>query len=170
VRRAAILDDGMPFQFPPMDEASARTILAWRYEAPYDIYNLDLEGADQVVGCFVEPANAYYTILDSKGELIAYCCFGSEGRVPGGDYESPALDIGLGVRPDLTGRGLGDAFVEAVLGFAKKQFAPSDYRVTVAEFNKRALRVWEKAGFRPLKRFERTFDGMPFVVLTVKSK
>jgi len=85
--------------------------------------------------------------------------------VPGGDYSDEALDIGLGVRPDLTGRGQGLTFVQTVLAFAQKQYTPAAFRVTIAEFNKRALRVWQKAGFRAVQRFETSFDGRPFIVL-----
>jgi ribosomal-protein-alanine N-acetyltransferase len=166
VGRDRALDRFMPLRFPPMDEAAARAIVAWHYEAPYDVYNLDSEEADQVVRCFVDLANAYHAIVDSRGEMVAYCCFGAEARVPGGAYADPAVDVGLGVRPDLTGQGLGGAFVDAVLDLANQDLAPAEFRVTVAAFNERALRVWQRAGFRPAQRFDRTFDGMPFVVLT----
>jgi RimJ/RimL family protein N-acetyltransferase len=149
-----------------MDEAAARDIIAWRYEAPYDVYNLGLEDEEQVVSCFLDPANAYYAIFGRQRTLAAYCCFGAEGQVPGGDYSDSALDMGLGVRPDLTGQGLGGTFVGAILRFAQGELAPAAFRVTVAEFNERALRVWKRAGFQPAQRFKRTFDGMPFVVLT----
>jgi ribosomal-protein-alanine N-acetyltransferase len=153
-------------RFAPMDETAARAIVTWHYEVPYDVYNLGLEDEGQVINCFVDPANAYYAMLYLGGSLVAYCCFGAEGQVPGGDYGDPALDVGLGVRPDLTGQGLGGTFVAAVLHFARQELAPAQFRVTVAAFNERALKVWKKAGFRPVQRFERTYDGMTFVVLT----
>jgi RimJ/RimL family protein N-acetyltransferase len=153
-----------------MDGAAAREIVAWHYEAPYDIYDLGLEDEEQVVNCFLDPENAYHAIFDQTGSLAAYCCFGAEGQVPGGHYSDPALDVGLGVRPDLTGQGLGSAFVCAVLRFAQRELAPAAFRVTVAEFNERAVRVWKKAGFGPVQRFGRTFDGMPFVVLTREAR
>jgi ribosomal-protein-alanine N-acetyltransferase len=165
--------DSMPLGFHPMDEAAARAIVTWRYEAPYDVYNLGLGDAAQVVSCFVDPVNAYHAIVDEEGRLVAYCCFGPDAQVPGGDYDNPALDIGLGVHPDLTGQGLGGAFVDAVLCFARQELAPSEFRVTVAEFNERAQRVWKKAHFRPVQRFERATDGVqdgaPFVILTRSS-
>lgn len=163
------MDRHAPLRFTHMDEAAARDIVAWRYEAPYDVYNLSLEDDEQVVSCFLDPANVYYAIFDRRGSLAAYCCFGAEGQVPGGDYSDSALDMGLGVRPDLTGQGLGGAFAVAVLRFAQGELAPAAFRVTVAEFNERALRVWKKAGFQPAQRFRRTFDGMPFVVLTKRA-
>lgn len=154
----------MPFAFEPMDEASASALLTWRYERPYDLYDLhpDDEGAME---SFLDPQNGYHAILDHRGNLVAFCCFGPDAQVPGGDYERLALDIGLGVRPDLTGQGNGHLYVESVIRFAQCRFAPTTFRVTIAEFNQRALRVWEKAGFRPVQTFEREPDGRDFVVL-----
>jgi RimJ/RimL family protein N-acetyltransferase len=152
-----------------MDETAARAIMAWRYEAPYDVYNLGAGDVDQKVRCFLDPVNGYRTIVDRGGCLVAYCCFGPDAQVPGGDYDNPALDVGLGVRPDLTGQGLGYAFVRAVLRFARQELAPTEFRVTVAEFNERAQRVWQAAGFRQVQQFERAPDGMPFVVLSKRS-
>jgi RimJ/RimL family protein N-acetyltransferase len=76
----------------------------------------------------------------------------------------------MSVRPDLTGQGRGHTYVSALLNFARRTFAPAAFRVTVAKFNKRALRVWEKAGFRPMQTFRRERDGMAFVVLVREDK
>ncbi len=32
------------FRFTPMTESAARTIVSWRYEKPYDIYNAEYFG------------------------------------------------------------------------------------------------------------------------------
>jgi ribosomal-protein-alanine N-acetyltransferase len=154
-----------PFTFQPMDEANARAIPEWRYDEPYDIYNIAPDDVEKELRCFLDPQNAYYTITGEHGDLVGYCCFGPDGQVPGGDYRTAALDIGLGVRPDLTGQGRGLTYVNAVLDFARRTFPPTAFRVTIAEFNKRALRVWQKAGFRPVQTFQREKDGRAFVVL-----
>jgi GNAT superfamily N-acetyltransferase len=155
----------MPLTFEPMDEMSARAILTWRYEAPYDVYNLEPGDVEASVRFFVDAGNGYWAMLDERGDLAAYCCFGFDAQVPGGDYGIPALDIGLGIRPDLTGQGNGHLYVGAVLGFAQRTSAQESWRVTVAEFNERARRVWQKAGFDSVQSFERPQDGRPFVIL-----
>jgi len=155
----------MTFTFHPMDEVSARSILSWRYEEAYALYNAAPDEIDVGMQAFLDPCNAYHTINDEHGGLVAYCCFGSDAWVPGYDYGPEALDIGMGLRPDLTGQGQGITYVNAVLDFARRTFAPTMSRVTVAEFNRRALRVWEKACFRPVQTFQREGDGRAFVVL-----
>jgi [ribosomal protein S18]-alanine N-acetyltransferase len=155
----------MLFIFKPMDEASTYKFVAWRYEPPYDIYNLGNPPTEEDIQYFLDPQNTYHSITDESGNLLAFCSFGADGQVPGGDYSADALDIGLGVRPDLTGQGDGSLFVDAVIGFARDTFAPTVLRVTVAEFNQRALRVWEKAGFRRVQIFQRNGDSRTYIVL-----
>ncbi len=151
----------MSFVFRPLEATDVYVIAGWRYVSPYDIYNLN--PPDQAgVQLFLD---TYYGLTEEGEELVAFCCFGAEGQVPGGDYSPPALDIGMGVRPDLTGQGQGLVYVRAILDFARQTFQPALFRVTVAEFNQRALRVWEKASFRPGQTFRRDLDGLPFVLL-----
>ncbi|HEX6386739.1 MAG TPA: GNAT family protein [Anaerolineae bacterium] len=161
----------MSLTFIPMDEASARAVTQWQYEAPYNVYNVAPdEDIEEVVAYLLDPQNGFYAlrgVLDngSQEELLAYCSFGLDAQVAGGDYSRNALDIGLGLRPDLTGQGRGLTFVEAILDFARQAFTPAAFRVTIAAFNERAQRVWQRAGFRQTHTFHRQHDGQPFVIL-----
>lgn len=149
----------------PMDVAAARVAVCWRYPPPYDIYNVGDEPVAAAV--FLGSAGSgYYQLRDAAGELVAFCCFGEEARVPGGDYTVPALDIGLGVRPDLTGRGEGMRYLGAVIEFSVAQFAPELLRLTVAAFNRRAIRLYERAGFQPVSSFHTILAGLEFIVMT----
>jgi ribosomal-protein-alanine N-acetyltransferase len=150
----------------PLEEAHAREIIGWHYEPPYDLYDLGGGDADEVLKDLLCPDYAYHAMLTPKGELVAFCCFGRDAQVPGGNYDTAALDLGLGVRPDLTGQGRGHVYVQAVLGFARRRYAPRVYRVTIAAFNTRAQRAWTRAGFQPVERFESTHSHRPFVILT----
>ncbi len=155
----------MPYTFSPMDDAAARSIVAWRYDSPYDVYNIAPGAAEAAVREMLRPANAYYAIHDGQGQLVAFSCFGPDARVLGGDYPADALDVGLGLRPDLTGRGLGAGLLDAILAYARGAFEPAAFRLTVAEFNVRARRVYEGAGFRPVQTFAHPKSGRRFVVL-----
>ncbi|KAF3890613.1 MULTISPECIES: GNAT family N-acetyltransferase [Nostocales] len=152
-----------------MNEANARIILTWRYDEPYDFYNPNPTGIEENVRQFLDSTNAYYTITNSGGDLTAYCCFGRDARVSGGDYTIAALDVGFGMCPSLTRRGVTLRVIDAVLNYGKSTFAPALFRVTVAEFNLQALRICEKAGFQPVQKFQRDFDSKAFVVLTKKA-
>lgn len=154
--------------FGPMDEAAARAVLGWRYPPPYDLYNADPAGVGEGLATLLDPANACFAARDADGALVGYCCFGPEARVPGGDYgEAGLTDLGLGLRPDLTGRGLGAAFVAAATTFGRERLGARRYRLTVAAFNQRAIRVYARAGFREVARFRRggRADGLEFVIM-----
>lgn len=155
----------MDLKFKPMDKESIHTVIHWSYEPPYDVYNLWNENHEEIAACLMAPENHYYQMLDEQDDLVAFCCFGEEGQVPGGDYRTAGLDVGLGVRPNLTGHGQGQDFAISVLKFGQGEFSPTMFRVTIASFNFRAIRVWRKLGFRHTQIFKRKRDKMNFVVL-----
>ena len=112
----------------------ARQITTWRYDPPYDLYDLSLVHLSDLL----TPAYRYHQVLDQEKVLIGFCCYGEDAQVPGGTYDQgqPTIfDIGVGLRPDLTGKKLGKGFVAAVLAYAKKTYYPEIFRVTVATFN-----------------------------------
>ena len=151
--------------FHRLDEKSAQAILQWQYPPPYDFYNLTASELENILPYLLDPANAFHGLFDSEGRLLAFCSFGPDGQVSGGDYRLPALDIGLGLRPDLTGQGHGSEYVNAVIDFDHQTFTPAQLRVTIAEFNARALRVWEKAGFWRVQMFRGGPANTGFVIL-----
>ena len=145
----------------PMTAGYAADILSWRYPAPYDYYNV----VDGDAGYYLDPANRVFAVLSGDG-LIGFRSFGPDGRVPGGAYDDSALDTGGGLRPELTGRGRGRSVIAAGLEFGRQRFAPDAFRVTVASFNTRALRVVTSLGFQPASSFAATTDGRRFEILT----
>jgi len=147
------------FRFTPMTESAARTIVTWRYEKPYDIYNVDPEERESTARSLLDPVNRYFAAW-SLEELVGFACFGSDARVPGGDYRGEGIvDVGLGLRPDLTGQGIGLRFVNAIVAFAAKEGRPRKLRLTVAVLNQRAIRVYERAGFRVVGSFAGHLPG-----------
>ena len=106
---------------------------------------------------------------DEEDALIGFCCFGFEGQVPGGDYSQDALDVGIGMRPELTGQGLGYDFVAAVLAYAEKTYRPAAAtRHRLPCFNRRSQRVFEKHGFRRQSQFLSTTARPREYVILVK--
>lgn len=68
-------------------------------------------------------------------------------------------EVGLGLRPDLTGLGLGDAFLDAGLRFAADELGAEGYTLAVAAFNRRAIAVYERAGFVETERYAHHTNG-----------
>lgn len=144
----------------PVTPERAAQIVTWRYPAPYDCY--DMTGADPAF--IADPASGFFALVDA-GELIGFRSFGADGQVPGGSYDDSALDTGGGLRPDLTGQGLGRIAIRTGLEFGGREFAPAAFRVTVAAFNIRALRVVTSLGFLPSESFAATSDGRRYQIL-----
>ncbi len=55
--------------------------------------------------------------------------------------------------------------VAAGLEYGRERFAPDAFRVTVASFNTRALRVVTSLGFRPVESFAAAMDDRSFEIL-----
>lgn len=108
-----------------------------------------------------------------SGQRVAgFVCFGHEAQVAGardaGLYAGEALDIGIGLRPDLTGRGLGAAFFAACVAHARVAHDPPALRLSVAAFNERAIATYRRAGFTETGRCLSPVRGRPrpFIVMT----
>jgi RimJ/RimL family protein N-acetyltransferase len=149
----------MKIQFRPMTEPDARLVSAWRYPQPYSAYNGDPNNP-AVIAYLIDPGNQIYTAIDENDQVVGFFSFGRDAQVPGGldlveQADPTTLDVGLGMRPDLTGRGLGREFLESGLAFARQTFAPARFRLAVLSWNERAIRVYERAGFQLV----RTFSG-----------
>jgi ribosomal-protein-alanine N-acetyltransferase len=149
------------FTLGPITRADAVEISRWRYGEPYSMY----DGNPASIASLLEPRYLYHAVYDDNGGLAGYFCFGEDARVTAGRqlgvYERElALDVGLGMRPDLAGRGLGLEFVLAGLRFASGAYSPPAFRLTVASSNRRAVRVYERVGFVTVESFgARTPDG-----------
>lgn len=135
-----------------MTQAEAEEVAVWHYPGEYAFYDAATVPEDLA------------ELLDPDRRSDAY--FASRG--PGGDLEGfvyldvkdgGAVEIGLGLRPDLTGRGLGSAFTAAAVQLARDRGAE---RVTlaVAAFNLRAITVYERAGFAETGRHMRHISGI----------
>jgi len=125
----------------PASQETFAEMATWRYEPPYGVYDGDV---DPVLN-----PERFYEAVGEDGALVGNYYFEEKGG---------ALEIGLGLRPDLTGRGLGLEFFRAGLEFGRRRFRPVRLILNVAAFNERAIKVYERAGFRETGRHTRQFD------------
>lgn len=113
---------------------------------------------------FTDPSTGYVALVSDTGQLIGYRCFGVDGQVPGFYNDDKALDTGGGLRPSLTGKGLGKQSIAIGLAYGLDHFRPDAFRVTIASFNVRAQRVVLSLGFAHQARFNSTTDGTQYDV------
>ena len=125
----------MKLLFRPFIEEDALTILKWQYISPYDYYNFNANTTQEDLRYLLDRKNAFFALLNLPGQLEGYCSFGSDGQVLGGCYSTQALDIGMGIKPDLVGQGRGKLYALTVARYGINQ-----YEVEQGERKK----VWEK--------------------------
>ena len=126
---------------------------SWRYPPPYDFYDGDVD----------PPLNPerFFGAFDENGGLVGFYYF---------EEKPPDLDYGLGLRPDLVGRRLGLEFFRAGLDFARERYRPRRIYLHVAEFNERARKVYERAGFVEVSRHVRSFERFGDVVFVTMAE
>jgi [ribosomal protein S18]-alanine N-acetyltransferase len=139
------------FVIRPMTADDAHVVAAWRYDDPYSFYDWDCDPED--LAELLDPwewGRRYFAADDAEGELAGFFVIKPSDGV---------AEIGLGLRPALTGRGLGAAFLDAGLRFAAERFGARSFALAVAAFNHRAITVYERAGFREVRRYEHATNG-----------
>jgi ribosomal-protein-alanine N-acetyltransferase len=141
----------MPYQFVPMTDEHTKTIADWRYDGVYAFYDFtqDPEDLAELLDSRGREGR-YYAVLDDDRELAGFFCFERLGD---------SVELGLGLRPGDTGKGLGSGFARAGLVFARQRFHPRQFRLQVATFNQRAIRVYEELSFRVEKTFLKRTNG-----------
>ncbi|RKI28227.1 GNAT family N-acetyltransferase [Bacillus thuringiensis] len=132
-----------------LTEEEANEINTWTYEEPYSLYSFS--GEKEVIEELLD--GTYYGCCDDQGEFIGYFCFGENAQVPGGRDANlyggeEVIDIGLGMKPALTGKGMGKEFFQAGIAFATKEFNANMFRLSVATFNTRAITLYKNIGFK----------------------
>jgi ribosomal-protein-alanine N-acetyltransferase len=129
----------------PLTEEHAAAIAEWRYEFPYEWY--DTATDPRRIELFANPARreGLRAVIGDDGDLVGFFNFVREGG---------EVRIGLGIRPDLTGRGLAQPFIRAGLEYAREEWHPRTFRLWVAWWNERALRAYRRAGFREVAEHE----------------
>ena len=121
-----------------MDEAEAGVVADWHYEPPYDFYDFRKDPEDLAELFDRDVRAGEYRSVHRDGELVGFFSF---------KVHDDVVEIGLGLRPDLTGAGLGGEFVRAGIDYAVGTFRPRELMLDVATFNDRARKVYERAGF-----------------------
>lgn len=141
-------------------EEEAGSVASWSYPPPFDLYNLPPQGHQLLLARSAD-GEGYYPALGQDGTVVAFAVFGAEARVRGQEAVNGTLDLGLGVRPDLTSQGLGSNLLAQVVALGRTLFSPQIIRAAVAKFNTRSLDLCRKYGFHSVRDFAGP-DGRSF--------
>lgn len=127
----------------PLEPDYAAQLCDWVYAPPYERFNWpewEVMQKDEIeFGDPVLRVQQYGAVLDERQALIGYVQFFPIGNV---------TRLGLGLRPDLCGLGLGPSIVRSMAAEAMKRMPGNEIDLEVLIWNERAIRAYEKAGFR----------------------
>lgn len=144
------------FRLEPLTVEQAREICGWRYDPPYDVYQFP--AWDKMVEALEEFADPeirslqYCGVMNEQGTLCGFAQF----------FPLAGLTrLGLGMRPDLCGQGVGEAFVRSVVEEATIRSLGQAVDLEVHEWNRRAFKIYERCGFEYEQTYEKvTPQGM----------
>lgn len=139
------------FRMEPMNIRHCQDICTWTYEPPYDIYQwsswAQMEESAEEFGDKEIRETQYVSVLDDEtGLLVGYAqLFPLTG----------VTRIGLGMRPELCGHGMGAAFVRFIAEEARRRRPADEIDLEVLVWNERARKAYAKAGFTVTDEYER---------------
>lgn len=154
----------MLYTIEAMTPARADDIAGWIYEREYALYSF--ERTENTIAELL--GGDYIACLDGNGLMVGFFCAGQSARIPsieGYAYPDGALDIGLGLRPELCGKGLGRGFMLCGMAHYARTESPMRLRLTVARFNRRAIALYSALGFAPECTITHRTLGIPFDVM-----
>ncbi|MFD0621135.1 GNAT family N-acetyltransferase [Paenibacillus sp. GCM10027629] len=135
--------DNLPvMHIVPMTTTHAAAVCSWEFEPPYNIYGfLPWEEMQKIGIEFGDPElrdEQYRAIESPDGKLIGFAQF------------FPMVDVtrlGVCMRPDLCGQGLGSRFMDTIVQEAILRSPQDEIDLEVHSWNKRAIRTYQKVGF-----------------------
>lgn len=174
----------MIFKFVAMNGDYAREMINnWRYEGEFSIYDYVNEEE-----CLLEDKNwgatrfavlnedealvgeltiEFFREVDKNSENDGYVDIQTVKDNPDKVYQ---MWIGFGLKPNLTGRGIGKEFIPECVNYAVKCYNyKGDYvRLGVAEFNKRAIKTYERVGFKVFDIYNGEIAGEKMNIIWMK--
>ncbi len=129
-----------------MTQSYAKDYLNWHYPAPYEFYNIPKEYHEAELKAIMAPSAHWFCVEKSGSEMVGFYQY-----TP---LKNGTVEIGLGLKPDYTGKGYGLKFVRGCVQFGRQQFGgeSATFLLRVAEFNKRAIKTYRRAGFQDCGR------------------
>ena len=128
----------------PMTEEYAAEYLGWNYSAPYDFYNIPEKNRQECMEEIKGAIDNWFAVADDSGMLKGFYEFSFHE-----EQGEKVMEIGLGMRPEETGKGMGLKFVNAGISYARSfyHYERGTVVMLAADFNRRAIKTYERAGF-----------------------
>ena len=130
-----------------MNETEAIEICSWKYPNEYAVYNMgkwnDIVNQKWAISIEEKRIEQFRSVYE-KNELIGYFRFRTINNI---------INIGLGMKPEYCGQGKGKEFLNFILN--QPELKNKKIELEVRNFNQRAIKSYEKVGFKKIKEEER---------------
>lgn len=148
------------FTFIETTQAEALIIAnEWHYAKPYDFYDIQSDEEDYEEFTHSDTRKNTYSVFDDTHDLIGYITFNV----------SDSIEIGLGMKPNLTGIGLGESFLNSTLLFIHSLYPSiNKFTLKVATFNERAIKVYKRCGFKEKQKIMMDTNGSIYEFLEME--
>lgn len=151
----------MKYNFRRRTKEDIQAFLSWHFEGVYSFYDNDIQKEKlDWYWSSIENEDAF-SIYNDHNELVGSCEF----SIDEGEYI-----MGLQMKPELTGQGMGVEFSNAVIKFGKERYDFKALYLAVATFNKRATKVYEKLGFEVIEEDVWNIRGNDYNFLIMKKQ
>lgn len=143
----------MKFEFRVPAKSDVEDFLTWKYEGIYSFYDNSADkNKIEWIESFLDSDNDF-SVFNEKNELIGNCSF---------YYIEEFLCISVQMRPSIRGKGFGTEFIKSIVNFGKEKYNYNYIDLIVAKFNKRAINVYEKVGFKVIEEMVNTIRGKDY--------
>jgi len=149
----------MKLEFRVPTKSDVDDILTWKYDGIYSFYDNDIQKEKmEWIESFVD-SDDNFSIYNDNNKLVGNCSF---------YYIEEFFCVGLQMRPELTGKGFGIEFAKSIIDFGREKYKLNYIDLTVAKFNNRAIKVYEKLGFKVIDEFVNTIRGNDYDFLAMR--
>lgn len=149
----------MKLEFRVPTKSDVDDILTWKYDGKYSFYDNDIQKEKmEWIESFIDSDNNF-SIYNDNNKLVGNCSF---------YYIEEFFCVGLQMRPELTGKGFGVQFAKAIIDFGREKYKLNYIDLIVAKFNNRAIKVYERLGFKVIEEFVNTIRGNDYDFLAMR--
>lgn len=131
--------------------------LTWTYDGIYAFYDNNIQ-QEKIDGFrqSIETDRAF-SVISQDGTLAGNCEFFNVS-----DNGEEVLAVGVQMNPSLTGKGHGYSFINAIINEGRVLFKYEHLELAVVDFNKRAIKLYENAGFKRKGEFQNEIRGSTY--------
>ncbi|HEX2947279.1 MAG TPA: GNAT family N-acetyltransferase [Clostridia bacterium] len=136
-----------------LTEEYAKQLCEWKYNAEYSVYNFaPWDIAVQQKWSIADPKareSDFRSVTNKQGEFVGFFRMTKD--------KDEKIEIGLGMRPEYCGLGIGKDFVKIITQYVRAYYPNCLIYMEVRTFNIRAVKCYENCGYTVILKHHMDF-------------